>query len=174
MLKSYQALVLLTILISLTQSLSTFDPAKVAFNPKFKNNPEEIQYSAPSLTEDNATEIYIEEEDNKITKEIGLKGILYFIVNFNDSETNIFNATDLEEKSTFETTIEVDTNGSNTYNVTCKLWKPIDKKLNMFCKMDESLTPGTYKFNIRSGFFNYGGKNYTIIQKAENFEYFWT
>ena len=170
MLKSYQALVLLTILISFTQSLSKFYPEIIAFNPKFKNNPQEIQYSAPSLTGDNSTELYIEEEDNKITKEIGLKGILYFVVNFNDSETNIFNATDLEEKSTFETTIEVDTNGSNTYNVTCKLWKPIDKKLNMFCKMDESLTPGTYKFNIRSGFFNYGGKNYTIIQKAENFE----
>ena len=115
------------------------------------------------LPEENIKEIYIEKADNQLPKYIGYQGTLNFVLDFNDSEHNIFNASDLEEKSSFKTTIEV--NETDIYNVSCKLWKPIDEKLNMFCKLNNNLTEGVHSFNLSTSYFYYDKKKYFIFQR---------
>ena len=130
-----------------------------------------IYYDAPlfnvtlSNDDDNTTKFYIESEDNEYTKYIGLNGILNVVLNYNDSETNIFDASDLEEKSQFETTILID--NKNSFKVTCCLWKPVDEKLNMFCKFNTSLEFEKHSFKISSSSFDYKDKKYKIISKAD-------
>ena len=126
-----------------------------------------IYYALPlihiTLPEESITELHIEFEDNKRDKYIGYEGILNFVLDYNDSETNIFNPSDIEERTIFKTTIVVDE--ENTTNVICKLWKPINEKLNMFCKLSNNLAYGRYSFNLSSSSFYYNSKKYVIIQK---------
>ena len=86
------------------------------------------------------------------------------MLDFNDSETNIFDSSDIEEKTNFETIISVD--DTNQINVNCKLWKPIDEKLNMFCKLRGNLTYGEHSFNLTSYSFKYDNKKFNIIQNG--------
>ena len=88
------------------------------------------------------------------------------MINYNDNETNFFNASDIEEKTAFNTSILIDNN--STYNVICKLWKPIDEKLNMFCKFNEILDFGRHHFTINPSSFNYNGKKYNIITRTNS------
>ena len=108
-------------------------------------------------------ELSIEYEDNNRRFDIGYQGILNLVLNYNDSGTNIFNAYDIEEKTNFETTIVVD--NTNKINVYCRLWKPIDEKLNMLCQLSRNLKHGSHGFILSSSLFNYNGQNYTIIQR---------
>ena len=101
-------------------------------NYNFYNDAPSLKISFPKA--DNITQFYIEYEDNKNIKYIGHQGILNFVLNYNDNETNIFDASDIEEKTVFTTAINcIEGNDDNitTIVVTCKLWKPIDEKLNM-------------------------------------------
>ena len=121
-----------------------------------------IYHNTALSEEESITELYIEYEDNTMTKYIGYQGTLSFVLNYNDSETNIFNASDIEEKTSFKTTIVVD--NANTFNVDCKLWKPIEEKLNMFCKLNDNLEYGKLEFNLNPSSFDYNGTKFTIIQ----------
>ena len=124
-----------------------------------------IYYSLPLINitlPDDITKLYIEYNENKKTKYIGYQGIYNFVLDFNDSITNIFSDSDIEEKTTFETKINVD--NTIIINVNCKLWKPIDEKLNMFCKLSKNLTYGLHSFNIRTSSFYYKGQKFIIIQ----------
>ena len=56
----------------------------------------------------NIKDIY---NDNKII--IGLNGILNIVLDYNDNETNIFDASDLEEKSAHDTTITISKKNEN-------------------------------------------------------------
>ena len=127
-----------------------------------------IYFDAPLIDvtlPEKETELYIEFEDNQNIKYIGNKGILNFVLDYNDNTNNIFDTFDIEEKTTFETTICIDK--LNTYNVICKLWKPIDEKLNMFCKLNNNLGYGSHSFEITSSSFYYNDRKFTIIQHTD-------
>ena len=117
-----------------------------------------------TLPEENTTKLYIEEKDNRMDKYIGYQGILNFVLDYNDSAKNIFKASDIEEKSTFKTTITIFDDKKKEIEVKCKLWKPIGEKLNMFCKLNVNFTNGRHSFNLTSSFFYYNCKKYVIIQ----------
>ena len=116
--------------------------------------------------EEKITEFYIENDDNLNRIGIGYEGIIYFVINYNDNVSNIFNASDIEEKTNFNTIISVD-NGNMT-NVNCKLWKPIDEKLNLFCKLDKNLTSGLHSIKLSPSTFYYNNQKIRIIQKVES------
>ena len=62
--------------------------------------------------------INIKQEDNPSPITIGKNGTLYYMTDYNDNETNIFNPSDIEEKTSFQTSfIEKDT--SKDYKITC-------------------------------------------------------
>ena len=81
-----------------------------------------IYYNSPSifisLSKDDYIELYIEDADNTKYQAIGINGILNLVINYNDSVTNLFNASDLEENSAFNTTIITDKN--EKAEVTCR------------------------------------------------------
>ena len=130
-----------------------------------------IHYDEPLITttfeeEENITELYIKYEDNQRPKYIGYYGFLNFVVDFNDSETNIFNSSDIEEKTNFNTTITDD--NSNLVRALCKLWKPTNEKLNLFCQLiNNYYTFDYYKyhsFDLKSSSFYYNDQKFVIIQ----------
>ena len=52
---------------------------------------------------------------------IGEKGIIYLTTDYNDSERNIFNTSDIEEKTKFKTILY---NHILSLIIYCRLWKP--------------------------------------------------
>ena len=109
--------------------------------------------------------IRINQEDNNYERIVGQKGIISFITNYNDNEYNIFNTSDIEEKTEFETTLTDQLN--NKYDVTCRLWKPLSDKIRIFCKLQENLNSNTeYIKNMTKATFEYNEYNITIISEA--------
>ena len=106
--------------------------------------------------------INIKSKDNLEAIEIGDKGILYYKTDYNDNENNIFNSSDIEEKTTFHPICTELTTG-DIYNITCRLWKPIHENLRLFCKFKESLIDYYQDIKIKDYSFNYG--NYQIFIK---------
>ena len=105
--------------------------------------------------------INIKQEDNPSPITIGKNGTLYYMTDYNDNETNIFNPSDIEEKTSFQTSfIEKDT--SKDYKITCRLWKPNHKNLRLFCKLDESLSISPHSIKINNYTFNYGNHKISI------------
>ena len=77
-------------------------------------------------------------ENNKEEKEIGEKGVLVFITDYNDEAKQIFNNTDwTEENIEFDTKIKDENN--NEYNTKCKLWEPDNDNIRIICKLEENL-----------------------------------
>ena len=153
--------------------ISHFNSMKSGYYNIYHKNHEDnfnIYYNAPFFNitfpkADNISNLYIEEKDNNKIQYIGFQGILNFVLDYNDNETNIFNASDIEDKTNFESTIIID--DLDTKNVFCKLWKPIDEKLNMYCKLENNLTYGEHSFKLSSSSFYYYDRKFEIIQKAE-------
>ena len=75
--------------------------------------------------------IKLKSKDNGSGIDIGEKGIIYFITNYNDNERNIFDPSDIEEKTKFEAKIYSNIK-SNIIN--CRLWKPNYDNLRIICK----------------------------------------
>ena len=92
--------------------------------------PNQIKSAKDSLTDENI-EIRIEQKDNKDRIIIGRNGTIYFKTNYNDSEKNIFDIHDIEERTSFNTEFQTQ---DSLYNVTCRLWKPFDGQIRTFCK----------------------------------------
>ena len=184
--KSFQIIALYVLLLVLVQSLRPIENEKYLFTKdqiQFKSNEFKEYYKTKDISvksnenqnilkEDSITELHIEYDDNIRVKYIGYQGILNFVLDHNDNETNIFNASDIEEKTSFETTIVIDNNTTNSIDVTCKLWKPIDEKLNMYCKLKNNLTYGEHSFNLSSSSFYYNDKKFDIIQNAKSLNLF--
>ena len=119
----------------------------------------------------NKIELNINDENNGNTLFIGLNGVLNFILDYNDSETNIFEASDLEEQTVFDTNMTIDNeNGTESANVTCRLWKPIIANLNMYCKLNTTFKSGTYHLKINNFSFKYKDKNVDIIYNANRLQ----
>ena len=86
-------------------------------------------------------------------------GFLDFKTNYNDCENNIFDPFDIEEKTSFVTTLYnyYDTKIYNDIN--CRLWKPLNKNMWLFCKLNGSLNE-TDHIKINNAVFHY--KEYII------------
>ena len=103
---------------------------------------------------------------NEEVKNIGEKGTIDFITNYNDEENNLFDASDIEEKTIFETIAE--DNNDNSYKLICRFWKPINDSLRLFCNLKDDLA---FKYDsqyIEINSFPFNHKNYTIIITFEN------
>lgn len=111
-------------------------------------------------------EIPINYEDNKNLIYIGDKGLLYFKTNYSDDVANIFDASDIEEKTTFVTTLH----SYNTHNkINCRLWKPLNEKLWLFCKLNESLKNEIeYLQQINAAVFHYKGFTFAVVFHFSN------
>ena len=107
---------------------------------------------------ENVIEIGLEDDYNRNTIYIGKEGTLYFTTSFIDTE-DIFDVSDIEEVTKFETTIT--DKDKNKYKAFCRLWKPINDNLRIFCNLNESFSKETLYIDIESASFEY--KNYTII-----------
>ena len=83
-----------------------------------------------NLSEENI-EIKIKQKDNKEAIITGKYGVIYFVTNYNDTEKNIFNINDIEEKTSFNTSFFAQ---NNNYDVNCRLWKSITGQIRVFCK----------------------------------------
>ena len=73
--------------------------------------------------------------DNPNTLIIGKNGIVMFVTNYNDNETNIFDKTDINKYE--GTTIVYHYNRNYTAN--CKLYKPNKGNMTLICKLNEKL-----------------------------------
>ena len=102
--------------------------------------------------------INIKYKDNQETRKIGEKGTLYYITDYNDNKNNIFNSSDIEERTTFQTFF---TEENTKYYITCRLWKPNHENLRLFCKLKDFLEKGSHYIKINNANFNYG--NYNIL-----------
>ena len=103
----------------------------------------------------------IKEEDNKKIRDIGKRGTLEILTDYNDTETNIFNNSIIEHY-TFDNTMIG--NDDNIYNVQCRLWKSNTGMIKLFCKLARDLINPTqflkfsdtefifkkYTFNIKN------------------------
>ena len=75
----------------------------------------------------------------------------YLDTDYNDTK-DIFNSSDIEEKSEFHTSIY------NSYDLkaTCRLWKPTNENLKIFCKIeDTSSIYSYYSYYLNGWSFNY-------------------
>ena len=111
--------------------------------------------------------IKIVSEYNQDKKFVGEKGVIFFVTDYNDTKLNIFNKENIEERTKFETTL-ID-NLNKEYNVTCRLWKPTNENIRIFCDLKEDLTNEITYINFNSASFLYRYEyNITIISEAEN------
>ena len=86
--------------------------------------------------------------------------MLSIVTNYNDKERNIFNE---NENITFDGKITVAY--KIEHNVSCRLWKPKDDNLRIFCKLLTPLQNTSFLiFNDTS--FPYGDYNIVITQEG--------
>ena len=111
---------------------------------------------------ENILVIYVYDKDNLNNEEkilIGKNNFIFFVTDYID-EKNIFDISDIEEKTYFNTTIE----SFLGYNkVICRLWKPKKSKIRIFCKIEENI--GSIPIKLNSASFNY--KNHRIVIISE-------
>ena len=106
-------------------------------------------------------EIPIDEKDNDKYIYYGDNGFFYFKTNYTDNVNNIFDVSDIEEKTTFITTFRfyMDILSFKSY-IKCRLWKPINEKLWLFCKLNESLSSYANPIKMKDAAFHY--KKHTV------------
>ena len=116
-------------------------------------------------------EIPIEYEDNAEFISIGDKGLLYLKTNYSDNETNIFDANDIEEETTFVTTLKYDFVAYST-DVKCRLWKPLNEKLWLFCKLNISLRRDIDNVKLKDAVFHYKNHAIAVVFHCSPYQYF--
>ena len=140
------------------------------YNIYYKNSVNQLSthYEATPLKvilpKRNQLKLLIKEEDNRETINIGQKGTLYFITNYNDNDTNIFDPTDIEENTKFTSTI-TDEN-KNNYNVNCRLWEPTNEKIVVICGLNANLNNKNNEILLTGVKFDYKD-DYKIYLKPE-------
>ena len=98
-------------------------------------------------------DIKIKYENNKDEKQVGENGILIFEPNYNNNMSIIFNVSEIDEKTSFITHFKDEY--ENSYNITCKLWKPDYRNLKLFCKLENNLKIGSHEIYLDKYSFNY-------------------
>ena len=124
---------------------------------------EDELFKINSFRNDSDIIIGLNEEDNKYTRVVGHFGIISFVTNYTDTE-NIFNASDIEELSSFDNSI-VDYLGKE-YGVTCRLWKPLNDKLRLFCQLQKDLKIDDDYLELNNAIFKYKEYNITLISET--------
>ena len=107
--------------------------------------------------------LLIEGDDNKETLNVGKYGTFYFVTNYIDNVTRIFNPSDIEDKTKFITTATDEYNNKYT-NINCRLWKSMDEKIKVLCKMNRNFK-NTIQ-NIKLGNANFIYDEYKILVKS--------
>ena len=101
---------------------------------------------------------------------IGLEKTIYFDTDFNDKETNYFNASDIEEKTSFNTNIVFYFMTTEKYKTSCRLWKPVNDTLKIICKIAVDYNRGSMDTLFIGSTLNY--KSYKINIFAPSQPYF--
>ena len=143
-----------------------------AFTPSFSKVVDDLQLRyeiAPIKNILSDLEIKILDSYNTDLKYIGREGTIYFITNFLD-ENNVFDPSDIEEKTKFVTKIIFENDNNEEYNISCRLWKPANDNLRLFCDLNENLTKydTNYKINLTSAVIQYNEKTINITYNAEH------
>ena len=128
------------LLIHSNTSKSLYSKSKfLEFNQNDFKDEEKIENSPIDILTDtdNKLNLTIKDNFNKNILKVGQKGIIYFVTDYNDYKSNIFDASDIEEKTKFDTIIKDEE--LNEYNATCKLWKPNYDYIRIICSLDENL-----------------------------------
>ena len=91
---------------------------------------------------------------------IGLEKFFYFDTSFNDTETNYFDSSDIEEKTSFTTRIIYSYSFIEYHSTSCRLFKPKKDTLKLLCKITDDIIRGNAAINIENSYTNY--KTYSI------------
>ena len=95
---------------------------------------------------------------------IGAKSTISFETDYNDNELNIFNASNIEEKTVFKSIFLDDLN--NEYNVTGRLWKPMNDTIRVFYYIEEELDKNAKYIYLNKTTFEYNNEyNITMISE---------
>lgn len=115
--------------------------------------------------------IEVENTENYNTQFLCQNGIINLITNYNDTESNIFNIDDIEEKTLFKITF-IPTNSIDNrtkFDLNCRLYKPKNQKLIIICHSDKNLKI-TEESLVNAYFndtaFNYNGYRIVIISNT--------
>ena len=118
----------------------------------------QINSDPPSNITD-TIDINIKYREGKIL--LGLNRYFYLDTEFNDTETNYFDSSDIEEKTTFNTPLDYPYSYKQPCRAGCRLWKPKNDTLKLICYVsgnfnsewdvklqNTSFTYKTYQINI--------------------------
>ena len=100
----------------------------------------DTKLSVPELDlENNITEIINIDVEYAFSR-LGYNRYFYFSTTFNDKDTNYFDISDIEEKTSFNTLVQYRGIFSTVYSfkINCRFWKPINDNLKIICRIDDS------------------------------------
>ena len=92
--------------------------------------------------------------------QIGFGRNFYFDTSFNDTETNYFDPSDIEEKTSSTTNIVYTYYRTEKHKTKCRLWKPKKDTLKLLCHIIDNITHGDSSTYLES--FNINYKSYEI------------
>ena len=118
-----------------------------------------IEYVAYNGIKSNNITIRIKKEDNNNKIQIGQKGVLFLLTDF-DTKYNIFNDTYIP----FNSEIKDETNNKE-YNVNCELWIPKNENIKIICKLNDNLLNSHQNISLDKIEFTYNNINIEIIQE---------
>ena len=95
---------------------------------------------------------------------LGRSCTFYFNTNYKDTE-NIFDDSDIEEKTTFKTTIKF----IHSDDINCFLWKPINGNIVIFCKIVKEEYINYTFVTLAKASFIYNNCEINIIPPSESF-----
>ena len=132
-----------------------------------------INYNIPPINviiPENRVYLFVEEKDNYGGINIGDNGLIYLVTNFTDKD-NIFDESDIEK-----TLFNIEGNAYYSYYyyynfiITCRLWKPLNEKMRIFCKSNETSIISQISYvNLKDSTFYYKGKRIRINFQTSNF-----
>ena len=152
-------------IIDLEENKDSFLQEKLAIVEKGSKSP----FGEFDMNEINIT-IKLEDNDKYIlTGEKSILPTISFITDYNDTN-NIFNISDIERKTKFIMNFKENSFGEiKFYPGNCRLWKPMNDKIRLFCHFTDSRNVVNGKFNFSKTSFQYN--NYTInIESDDYFE----
>ena len=101
---------------------------------------------------------------------IGNKGKLYLRTDYNDTNINIFNDSNIEENTKFNISFSC---GDKIYSdISCNLWKDTENIIYIFCQLSENLNDSNRYINVNRTILFYNNLEIPIKQKYENSLYF--
>ena len=167
MFQSFKLLVFYALLLSLVQSLTSFEPKKILFSQG------EIEYKSNELKNYTETiDILVNPIDNQAIL-IGKEGTLCLKAEYNDTKSDIFDPKTIEEETSFQ--IHVIDEYNRSMSPTCRLWIS-SERLNLFCNYyfheigNHSITIEDQSFEYKNKYLINivftGGKKFNIEQSG--------